>query len=118
MEPTDFWDGNHLSPVRTMDWTRLGTIHRQGQMRPPVMVIGKIACEDTREMPLMEDDHMVQTFPADTPNQALDIWVLPRTPGRNHDLFDLHVLDALLKGRAVDAVAVAEQIPWCLLPRE
>jgi hypothetical protein len=70
-EPTDFWDGHHLPPVRTMDGTRFGTIHGQGQIGPPAMGRGNIACEETREMPLMEDDHMVQTSPADTPHQAL-----------------------------------------------
>jgi len=116
MEPTDFRDSDHLTPVRSVHWARLGTIHRQRQMGPPVMVVGKIVCEDTREMPFMQDHYVIQALSTDTPDQALDIWVLPRTPGRNHDLFDAHMLHPLPKHSAVDTIAVAQQIPRRLVP--
>src|SRR5262249_39686570 len=85
MQTTNAWDGDHLPPVRTMDWTGFWTIHCEGQMGSPVMVIGKGVGE---EMPLVQDQPMIQTLPAEAPNEALDIGVLPRTSGGNHDLFD------------------------------
>jgi hypothetical protein len=33
------------------------------------MVIGKVAGQDTLEMPLMQDDHMIQALAPDTPSQ-------------------------------------------------
>jgi hypothetical protein len=51
-------------------------------------------------MPLMEDDHVVQTLPADTPNQPLDKGILPWTPWCDQDFFDPHVPQALPKSRS------------------
>ena len=59
MESTDFWDGNHPSLVWSVDGARLWTIHRQGQMGPPARIIDKVVSEDTLQMPLVQDDHMV-----------------------------------------------------------
>jgi hypothetical protein len=69
-------------------------------------------------MALVQDDHMVQTFTADTPNQALDVRILPRTPWGNHDFFDPHMLYPRPKGSAIDAVPVAQEIPRGLVPWE
>jgi hypothetical protein len=41
------------------------------------MIVDKVAGQDTLEMQLVEDYHMVQTLPADTPDEALDTWILP-----------------------------------------
>jgi hypothetical protein len=57
-------------------------------MGSPVMVIGKGVGEEMPQMPLVQDKPMLQTLPAEAPNEALDIGVLPRTSGGNHDLFD------------------------------
>src|SRR5207244_462343 len=59
-----------------------------------------------------------EEIPTDAPDEAFDVRILPRRAGRNHDLFDPHVLDALSKGRAIDAVPTAEEIPGGLVPRK
>ena len=69
-------------------------------------------------MSLVQDDHVVQAFAADTPDQPLDVRILPRTPRGDHDLLDPHVPHPLPKGGAVDAVAIAQEIPRGLVPRE
>ena len=68
-------------------------------------------------MPLMEDDHMVQTLPADTPNQPLHKGILPRTPGGDQDLFDPHVPHALPKGRSVNVIPIAKEVRRDAVPR-
>ena len=35
-------------------------------------------------MALVQDDHVIQAFAADTPDEPLDVGVLPRTPGGDH----------------------------------
>ena len=116
MQPTDVWDGNHPSLVWGMDGARLRTIHRQGEMGPPVVIIGTIVGQDALQMLLVQDDHMIQALTPDTSNQPLDVGVLPWTRGYDDDFFDPYMLDALPKGRAVDVVAVTQEIPWCLVP--
>ena len=68
-------------------------------------------------MSLVQDDDMVQAFTADTPDQPLDVRILPRTPWGDHNLLDPHMLDPLLKGSAIDAVPIAQEIPRGLVPR-
>src|SRR5882724_3357982 len=80
MQPSHFRDGNHRLRSRWLDRARLWTIHGQRKMGSPAMVIGKVAGQDALEMPRMEDDPMVQTLSADTPNQPLHKGILPRTP--------------------------------------
>src|SRR6266700_3319838 len=82
------------------------------------MIIGKVVGQDVSQMPLVQDDDMIQTLPPDTPDEPFNIGILPRTPWRNEDLLDAHMLDPLSKGCAIDTVPTAEQILWGLVPRE
>lgn len=67
----------------------------------PAVVIGKVAGQDTSEMPLMEDDDLVQTLPADAPDQPFDIRMLPGRLWGSQHLLDPHVLDVPLQGCAI-----------------
>jgi hypothetical protein len=58
-------------------------------------------------MPLVQDDHMVQALAPDTPNQPLDIGVLPGTLWSDQHFLDTHVLDRLSKGCSVDTITIA-----------
>jgi hypothetical protein len=69
-------------------------------------------------MPLMQDEPLIQTLPPDTAKEPFHIRMLPPTLGSGLHCLDAPVLDPLSKGRAVDAIAVAEQIPGHLDPRE
>jgi hypothetical protein len=85
MEPTDFRHGDHLALVWREDGARHRTIHCQRQVCSPLRIIGQVAGQDARQMVLVEDHHMVQALPADTPDQSLDIRVLPWTPRGDDD---------------------------------
>jgi hypothetical protein len=37
-------------------------------------------------MTVVQDDHVIQTFTPNTPNEPLHVGVLPRTPGSDQDL--------------------------------
>src|SRR5947209_19243835 len=93
MEPSDFRHGDHLPTLWELDRLRLWTVHRQRQMGTKPMIISKVAGQDTREMPFVYHYHMVQAFPADTPNEALDVWILPWRPGSSDDLSDVHMAE-------------------------
>jgi len=45
---------------------------------PRAVVIADISLEDTAEVSLAEDDHMIEAFSADGTDQPLRISVLPR----------------------------------------
>jgi hypothetical protein len=82
------------------------------------MIIGKIAAQKALQMLLVQDDYMIQALAPDTPNQTLNVGVLPWTLGSGQHFLDAHVPHPLPKGCAVDAVPVAQEIPRCLLPQE
>jgi len=53
---------------------------------------------------LVEQDDVVQAFPAEGANQAFDHWNLPRRSGGNEFLFQAKALDPAHEIRAVDAL--------------
>src|SRR5262245_34284699 len=118
MQPTHLWDFPDRANLWPLNRPRYRTIHVQCPVRSPGMVVREVADQQPPQMLLVEDDRVVQAFAADTPDQPLHIGVLPRTPGGDHDLLDSHMLDPLPKGGAIDAVPIAQQISWGLVPRE
>jgi hypothetical protein len=58
-------------------------------------------------MSLVQDDHMIEAFAADTPDEALDIGILPGTSRSNDHVFYTHVPYTLPKGDTIDAVTIA-----------
>src|SRR5919198_507850 len=118
MQPTHLWDFPDWANLWPLDRSRHWTIHIQGPVHTPMMVITKVPGQEPPEMSLVQDDHMVQAFTADTPDQPLDVRILPRTPGGDHNLLDPHMLYPLPKGSAIDAVPITQEIPRGLVPRE
>src|SRR5262249_50219983 len=100
------------------DGARFRIIHRERQMRPPPVIIGKGAGQDARQMMHLEDHHMGQGLPADTPDQSLDIRVMPWTSRGDDHFLHTPVPNSLPNGCPSDAIAVTEQIREWLAPRE
>src|SRR5690242_11662829 len=57
-------------------------------MRPRPMVITQVTFQNSTQVPLVEHDHVVQAFSANTSDNPFRITVLPRTPGRYRNLSD------------------------------
>ena len=74
------------------------------------VIVGDIHREHPLEMPVVEDDDMIEHVATDTPNEPLAVGILPGTARRNFDLFDAHVLDSLLKGLTVDRISISQQV--------
>src|SRR5262245_30194721 len=83
-----------------------------------MMIVVEVCGQEPPGMSLMQDDHMVQALAADTPDQSLDIRILPWTAGGNQHFLNAHVAHALPKGGPVNAVAIAQQISRGLVPRK
>jgi hypothetical protein len=109
---------HHSACARSMDRARLRTIHRQRPMRPPPVILGNVARQEPLSMALVQNEHVVQAVAADAPDQPLDVGGLPRTPRSHQDFFKAPVWPPLPKRGAIDAVPIAPQIPWGLVPRK
>ena len=82
------------------------------------MIVLEVRAEDPAEVPLVQDDDVVDAFAADAADHPLDVRRLPRAPRcREHFLY-LHRLDSPTKRGAVHAVAVVQEIARCGLPRK
>ena len=118
MQPTHLWDFADRANLRPLDRPRHRTIHVQCPVRAPVMIVVKVFDQEPPQVSLVQDDHVIQAFAADTPDEALHVGILPRTPRGDHDLHDAHVPHPLPKGGAIDAVPVAQEITWRFVPRQ
>ena len=61
-------------------------------------------------MTLIEDDDVIQTFPADRADQAFREGILPGGARGDEDFADAHGRDAASEGITIDRVPIAEQI--------
>src|ERR671933_2361524 len=87
-------------------------------MRPALVIVGDVQCQDAPQLALIEDNDVIEAFAADRADHALDIRVLPGRSWRGDDLFDAHRLKALAEPRAIRGIAVAQQIAWRAVPRK
>ena len=58
----------------TMEWRIL----TEGEMRPDVIIIRDIGCEDPAQMALTEHDNVIEAFSTDRADQPLGMPILPR----------------------------------------
>lgn len=106
MEASHLRQGHHLAPFWWLDRSGLGAIHLEGKMGTKSVVIGDIRGEHSPEMPVIEDDDMIEHLATDTPDESLAVGIVPRTVRGDLDLFDIQVLDPLLEQATVDRVPV------------
>ncbi len=86
-------------------------------MSAGAVVIVEVRCESAPQVPLADDDQVVEAFSPDRANHPFNEWVLPRRPRCRDDFLDLHGPDPGANQGTVDAVPVADHvarraIPW------
>ena len=83
----------------------------QGQVRAGLVIVAEIVFEQSAQMIVIKDDHMIQALATNASDHPLDIAILPRTPWCNVNFFDAHSFDSRCEGIAVDSVAVPNHKP-------
>jgi hypothetical protein len=78
MQTSDLREGNDLARGWWVYWARLGAILVQRQMRARLIVIGKIRSQDLTQMPLAENENVIQTVAPKRSNEPFSVWILPR----------------------------------------
>ena len=104
------WHGEDLAEIVILHRTWNRTVAFQRQMGSRAVIILQVLCKHCLEMSFVEDDEMVQTLPAEGPDQPLHVRTLPRRPRRDQ-LFQCaetrHPIDEL---GAVNSIAIAQKI--------
>ena len=111
MQPAHFSDFIGQTNIRPLDRPRHRTIHVQRPVCAPVMIILEVLGQETPQMSLMQDDHVIQACAAETPDQPLDVRMLSRTPWGPEHFFNAPLLHPLPKRVGIDPVPIAQQIP-------
>ncbi len=62
MEATYLRDGNHVAQGGGLHRPRIGRILLERQVRPARMIVIKVISKDSPQVPLAQDNHMVETF--------------------------------------------------------
>jgi hypothetical protein len=65
VEPADFRSHHDPTGVGRVDGARLGRVLLERKVRPRVLVVRHIAAKQASEMPLIDDDEVVQALAAD-----------------------------------------------------
>src|SRR6516225_4137451 len=81
VQPAESRKGLNLALARRANFccTTSWRVLRESKMRPVLMVIEQVGRHQSFEMPLIEDDHVVQQVASATSYPALSNTVLPRT---------------------------------------
>src|SRR5262245_1496729 len=106
MQATDF--GNRHDPARLgkLDRPDIRRILVEREMRSCTVIIREVRGENALQMPLAENDDMLEALAPDRADEPLGERVLPRAVRGREDFTDAHALRALAERVAVDAVAI------------
>src|SRR5450755_3347981 len=80
-------------------------------MRASAVVILHVREEYVAQVSLAEDDDMIKTFPSDRADQPFSISILPWRSWRGWPVTNAHGAKPPFEIRAVDAVAIEDDIP-------
>ncbi len=78
MESVNDWELGNLIGFGYQYWTTGRRALVQRTMRSPRMIIIQVREQQSFEMPLVEDDDVIQKFSAKASDYALNIGILPR----------------------------------------
>src|SRR6202040_630718 len=85
-------------------------------MRPDLVVIGSVIPQNATQLRSVEHYQVIEAFPPDRADEALDVAVLPRRARRRRMITDPHCPNAMCVGWAERPVAVANQVTRRFIP--
>ncbi len=108
---TEYGGGDHL-PGSRIYLARLRRVSFEAHVAAGRVVVADVGKEVAKEVPFAEGDDVIGCLPADAPDDAFRVWILPRALWSADDLLDAQDPDLPTEGTSVDGVPVAEQKPW------
>src|SRR4030042_7019784 len=118
VKATYFGKRKDLSHLRRLHGPAIRIILPERKVASRTVVIIKIRKQRAPEPNLIQDDDVVEAFSADRADQPFDVRALPGRSESGENLADVQAFDQRAECGTVDAVAVPEQEPRCLIPRE
>src|SRR5260370_36461685 len=117
-QATDFGNRDDRAERWRLDWPSVGCILVEREVSAGPVIVREVRGQDASQVPLAENDDMVQALAAHRAEEALREGILPRAVRGREDFLEPHALHAEPKLLAVDLVAVEEEIGRCGVVRE
>src|SRR5262249_16883027 len=90
VKSTDLWNLNYPARLGRLNGTDFWSVLIQRQVRARFVIIAEIVFEQSAQMAVIQDDHMIQTLATNGSDHTFHVAVLPRTPWCNANLLDVH----------------------------
>ncbi len=81
MESANLWKGDDLARFGTIDWPGDRTVLTQGQVSVGAVIVVEVGCENAPQMPLADDDQVVEAFSSDGASRAAAQPIILSTKG-------------------------------------
>ena len=118
VQTTDLGERNDPAASGRFDVPGIRRVLAESKVRPGNVVVAEKAFQDSSQMALVEDHHVIQAFTPNRLDDAFDIRILSRGTWCNENLLDSEGMNAAHEVLAVDTVAVTDQIPGDRVPRK
>src|SRR2546425_5406721 len=96
----------------------MGAVVVEGLMRACGVVVGEVTAQQASEMPFVDHDDVIETFPSNRPDDTLREGILPGRSWGDEDLANPHAFYPPGEHVAVDGIPIAEQVGGRCLCRE
>ena len=118
VQPTDLRDLDDRTHTGRVDGSGLRGVFAEREMRSRLVVIGKVRGQDSTEMLLAEDNHVIETISTNGSDKPLSVGILPGRPRCCEHLVDSDAAHSTAKLVSVDAIAIADPCTWAQYPLE
>src|SRR6187401_150330 len=109
MQAAHLWNGNDACQRRWLYGPRIRRVLAEREVRSCSVIVLEVARQRPTERGFAEDNQMIETFPANGPDDAFDVGSLPGGPRRRKHFLDPQGLDVSGEIEAEDAVAIPQQ---------
>jgi len=118
MKSADLRSRNDAPGCWRLHFSRIRAAVVKGLMRAGRIVVREVPVQQTSEMPFVDHDDVIETFPANRPDDALGEGILPGRSRGDEDLAHPQAFHPPSEHVAVDSVPIAEQVLGCGLFRK
>jgi hypothetical protein len=108
VEPADARERDHVAALGALDRSPRRCIAVERHVRTVVVVEADVVSNEPEQVPLAEDDDVVEQLASDRPDEPLGKAVLPGRARRDPELLEAHAKEPLFEHGAEDPIAIAD----------
>ena len=118
MQATNLGNRDDGAELRRLDRPPVGCILVEREMSASPVIVREVRGEEASQVPLAENDDMVQTLAPNRGDESLREGILPRAVRGRENFTDPDAPHTLPEDITIDCVAVAEEVGRCGIVRE